>query len=96
MGGEAALEAGKPWARGRNWTAVVLEVVPGMAPITGRLEEGEDRLEIPVFVRVECEGKVSGWEGQSPREKEGKAGREGTERREEAFWVVLGVGRIVG
>ena len=52
----------------------------------GELGEDEDVLEIPVFVRVEYEAEVGG--------DEGGAGKEGTERRELAYWCVLGVGRI--
>ncbi len=48
-------------------------------------EEDEDVLEIPVFVRVE-------WEGDAAVEEKGGAG--GREKREVAFWCVLGVGRV--
>lgn len=108
----AQAEAGKPWAAGRNWTAVVLEVVPGMAPEADDDDDDDDDvLEIPLFVRVEYETPASSWE-DDPREvlrermaarREGREEREreraevrARERREEAFWAVLGVGRIVG
>ncbi|KAL8667241.1 MAG: hypothetical protein Q9202_000814 [Teloschistes flavicans] len=79
-------EAGKVWEKGRNWTSVVVEVgvVDVYADGGGEWgEEDEDVLEIPVFVRVE-------WEVEA--EEKGKEG--GKEKRELAYWVVLGVGRI--
>lgn len=96
-------EAGKVWERGRNWTSVIVEVVPGLLPgSTGTMnksgedgdddegiEEDEDVLEIPVFVRIEYETEAQGAE-------EKMKDREGKERREVAFWCVLGVGRIAG
>ena len=45
--------------------------------------EDEDVLELPVFVRVEWEAEV---------EERGKEG--GKEKRELAYWVVLGLGRV--
>jgi dynactin-4 len=91
-----------PWERGRNWTSVIVEVVPGLLPGSmGTMkksgedgddegsEEDEDVLEIPVFVRIEYETEAQGAE-------EKVKDREGKERREVAFWCVLGVGRIVG
>ncbi|MCJ1372561.1 hypothetical protein MMC20_003786 [Loxospora ochrophaea] len=87
-------EAGKVWDRGRNWTSVVLEVVPALIEEGGGdaagLEEDEDEdvLEIPVFVRVEYESEAQGEEGGDG------GGKERREKRELAFWCVLGVGRI--
>ncbi|KAL8714241.1 MAG: hypothetical protein Q9220_001970 [cf. Caloplaca sp. 1 TL-2023] len=76
-------EAGKMWEKGRNWTSVVVEV--GVVDIGGEVEaeEDEDVLEVPVFVRVEWEAEV---------EEKGKEG--GREKRELAYWVVLGLGRV--
>jgi len=34
-GEERQPEAGKVWERGRNWTSVVMEVVPGTLPVAG-------------------------------------------------------------
>ena len=80
-------EAGKVWEKGRNWTSVVVEVgiVDVHADDDGEEwgEEDEDVLEIPVFVRVEWEAEV---------EEKGKEG--GKEKRELAYWVVLGIGRV--
>jgi dynactin-4 len=80
-------EAGKIWGKGRNWTSVIVEIVPGMLPSLGDIEEDEDLLEIPVFVRIEYETDAGG-------EEKAVAGSGGKEKREEAFWCVLGVGRI--
>jgi dynactin-4 len=93
-------EAGKVWEKGRNWTSVILEVVPGVLPgTTGHaaglgslqkeevLEDDEDLLEVPVFVRLEYETEAAA--GEEKRTGEGK------EKREVAFWCVLGVGKIV-
>ena len=86
-GGRVA-EAGKVWEKGRNWTTVVVEVV--CADIAGNdsdLEEDEDVLEIPLFVRME-------WEADLEREGKEEARGEKKEKRELAYWTVVGVGRI--
>ena len=73
---------------------MVLEVVPALIEEGGGdaagLEEDEDEdvLEIPVFVRVEYESEAQGEEGGDG------GGKERREKRELAFWCVLGVGRI--
>ena len=83
-------EAGKVWSRGRNWTTVVLEVVCARidAP-SASLEDNEDVLEVPIFVRIEYQTEVGGEEGNSAG-----SGREGREKRELAYWSVLGIGKI--
>lgn len=65
--GPVQAEAGKLWKRGRNWTSVVLEIVPGfpggaptgIVPRTAEEEEVLDEedtvVEVPVFVRFEYE-----------------------------------------
>ncbi|KAL8742895.1 MAG: hypothetical protein Q9190_004685, partial [Brigantiaea leucoxantha] len=79
-------EAGKVWEKGRNWVSVVVEVVcENVHDVEDEDGEDEDMLEIPVFVRLE-------WEEDVEKEKEGEEG--GREKRELAYWVVLGVGRI--
>ncbi|KAL8935345.1 MAG: hypothetical protein Q9216_005475 [Gyalolechia sp. 2 TL-2023] len=90
MGQEGRMaEAGKVWEKGRNWTSVVVEVgvVDVHADDDGEEwgEEDEDVIEIPVFVRVE-------WEAEAEEKEKGKEG--GKEKRELAYWVVLGVGRV--
>ncbi|OGM42280.1 dynactin Arp1 p62 subunit RO2 [Aspergillus bombycis] len=132
---EKVAEAGKVWDKGRNWTTVVLEVVPGTLPgggATGRnrmkqhdddddddddnddsdvdsdvnanaldwsgqtkdpnqqLQPDEDVMEIPVFVRME-------WDSENQIDQEqsvGKGQNSDTVKRELAYWMVLGVGRI--
>ncbi|KAH7329452.1 dynactin p62 family-domain-containing protein [Stachybotrys elegans] len=93
-------EAGKIWERGRNWVSIVLEVVPaslrlenlaateGDEPDMSPLKEDEDILEIPMFVRMEWEVEAQQEIGASSKDREAK------ERRELAYWCVLGVGRI--
>ncbi|MCJ1416761.1 hypothetical protein MMC32_003099 [Xylographa parallela] len=79
-------EAGKVWDGGGNWTTVVVEVVCARihAP-EGALEEDEDVLEIPVFVRTEYEAEVTVTHARGDTAKE---------KRELAYWCVLGIGRI--
>ena len=56
-----------------------------MEVIPGRAEEVGKPVEIAVFVRVEHEAAA---------EEKGKADGEGEEKREDAFWCVLGVGEV--
>ncbi|KYK56486.1 dynactin subunit [Drechmeria coniospora] len=93
----AAAEAGKIWERGRNWVSIVLEVVPpslrpdnrtaGSGGVVDRspVKAGEDILEIPMFVRIE-------WEADAQHDV--TKDKDARERRELAYWCVLGVGRI--
>ena len=102
-GGRVA-EAGKVWEKGRNWTTVVLEVVcaniyrrkvrglvGGAASDEEDIAEDEDLLEIPVFVRMEWEGEAQGDEASGLGTGKGDEKRE---KRELAYWVVLGLGRV--
>ena len=87
------LEVGKIWERGRNWVSIVVEVVPAslkLGEADEPLREDEDVLEIPMFVRVEWEGEAGGDEAGSAPNKD----REVREKRELAYWCVLGLGRI--
>ncbi|KAG4436075.1 hypothetical protein IFR05_008431 [Cadophora sp. M221] len=102
--GQHQAEAGKVWERGRNWTSVVLEVVPASLRIDGPefmksseqksddgpLREDEDVVEIPVFVRVEWETDATQEEGAGLGGKD----KDVREKRELAYWCVLGVGKI--
>lgn len=102
-GGEKVPEAGKVWEKGRNWTTVVLEVVPGTLPgsqaedgqprdsdIAAGFQKDEDVLEIPVFVHMEWDA-----EAQLEQQNVGKASKpDDLVARELAYWMVLGVGRI--
>ena len=86
-GGKVA-EAGKVWDKGRNWTTVVVEVVcANIAESQEELDEDEDVLEIPMFVRME-------WEADLEREGKDEARSEKKEKRELAYWTVVGVGRV--
>lgn len=96
-------EAGKIWDRGRNWTTVAMEVVPGSLPglATGGggeddgigIEDDEDVLEIPVFVRVEWETE-GGTEELAIRPDTRRQQEAEMVKRELAYWMVLGIGRI--
>ncbi len=87
------LEVGKIWERGRNWVSIVVEVVPASLKLRegdAPLSEDEDVLEIPMFVRVEWESEMGGDEVGSAPNKD----KELREKRELAYWCVLGLGRI--
>ncbi|OAA56425.1 dynactin Arp1 p62 subunit [Cordyceps fumosorosea ARSEF 2679] len=90
--GSNQVEVGKVWERGRNWVSIILEVVPASLssdPDKLPLKEGEDILEIPMFVRMEWESDGQNDMG-TPLGKE----RDAREKRELAYWCVLGVGKI--
>jgi dynactin-4 len=117
-------EAGKVYDKGRNWTSVVLEVVPvpagrpkaseivsveqqgavGPEGLQEREEvveeedsEDDDVVEIPIRVRLEWRQSdvEEGSEGQKKSTKVNEDGEvEDTARRELAYWMVLGVGRV--
>ncbi|KOS19175.1 Dynactin subunit 4 [Escovopsis weberi] len=105
----AGPEVGKIWEKGRNWVSIVLEVIPpslrlddlprGEHVDRGPLRKGEDVLEIPMLVRMEWEadtttdggaGAVGGAAGGASGATNGGL----KEKRELAYWCVLGVGRI--
>ncbi|MCJ1479506.1 hypothetical protein MMC13_008192 [Lambiella insularis] len=89
-------EAGKVWQKERNSTTVVVEVVCArIVAKDGELEEDEDVLEIPVFVRLEYETDVPGSPMTVGKYDKGiREVKDRRERRELAYWCVLGVGRI--
>ncbi|KAK3670216.1 hypothetical protein LTR78_009871 [Recurvomyces mirabilis] len=116
--GDRQPEAGKVWERSRSSTSVVVEVVAGsltagssIVPKTEaemereRLEEGDEVLEVPVFVRAEWEvveekeggGEVLGVEKRAGRSVVSGGGGGGGEKvkKDVGFWCVLGLGRIV-
>lgn len=80
-------EAGKVWDKERNWTTVVVEVVCAAIGSEVDMAEDEDVLEIPMFVRIEWETEVDRDEGESK-------GEDKKEKRELAYWTVIGVGRV--
>jgi dynactin-4 len=100
-GPDGQIEAGKIWDRGRNWTSVVIEIVPGFLKSIGfgdtkdddDLDDDADVLEIPIFVRLEYETDPN-TEDRGLGDSRGSKGEK--ERREDAFWTVVGVGRIAG
>ncbi|KAK4188616.1 putative dynactin Arp1 p62 subunit RO2 [Podospora australis] len=98
--GQFQVEAGKVWGRGRNWVSIVVEVVPASLQLRNKddvLKEDEDILEIPMFVRIEWEVEGGGDDdvsGQSAAGRSGAGTGEQKEKRELAYWCVLGLGRI--
>jgi len=101
-------EAGKVWEKGRNWTSVVVEVVPGFSSQTGfaprasgeaddKSGAGHDRTSeddnvLEIPLLVRME-----WEAEVPAEEGGivaPGAKANRESKELAFWSVLGAGRI--
>ena len=98
-----APEAGKVWRKGRNWTSIVLEVVPGFpgnTPIDPSRATDNNLLEIPILVRMEyftdsSSTAPAAWE--SPENSPGyKSVKEERVPKEIVFWVVVGLGRLTG
>ncbi|KAJ5092786.1 hypothetical protein N7456_008647 [Penicillium angulare] len=106
-GHEKTPEAGKVWDKGRNWTTVVLEVIPGTLPgseaDTSNIgnESGDDKAVsgstqdqdvLEIPVFVHME-----WDAEAQLEQQnvGKASKpDDLVARELAYWMVLGVGKI--
>jgi dynactin 4 len=96
-------EAGKIWEKSRNSTSVIIEVVPGaLRPPPSilpneltdeELDEDDDVLEIPVYVRVEWEAEVKPGDSTQAKKDAGAAPGEKISK-ELGYWVVLAVGRI--
>jgi dynactin 4 len=101
-------DTGKIWERGRNWVSIVVEVIPAPLRIEAKptilrkegeeedlspLREDEDILEIPMFVRLEWEGEASQEVGSTAVGSKDKD-KDVKEKRELAYWCVLGIGRI--
>lgn len=100
-GGGGEQIAGKIYERGRNWTSVVVEIVPGSVVRMRRLdgetqgEEDDDVIEVPIRVRLDWkQSDPGGGEGEKKRSE--KLTEDGVDEgsRELAFWMVLGVGRV--
>jgi dynactin-4 len=101
-------EAGKIWEKTRNSTSLILEITPGslepapsIVPKTEQeleeeeLEEDDDVLEVPVYVRAEWEAEVK--PGESLQGKKDVSAVPGEKTvKELGYWVVLGIGRIAG
>jgi len=97
-GADKVAEAGKVWDKGRNWTTVVMEVVPGSHVGLGRkghaglLREDDDVVELTVFVRVEWEAE--GGTEELSLKPDARRPEPEMVKRELAYWMVLGLGRI--
>lgn len=89
--GDRQPEAGKVWEKRRNETSVVLEIVPGDLLAGQDMQEDEDVLGVPIYVRAEWMADVHGGTGSAV----GAEGKGEREAREVGYWCVLGVGRIV-
>jgi dynactin-4 len=74
------------WDSGRNWTTVVLEIVPPLLPedLT-EMEDDDYVVKVPILVRSVYEADI---------EREDTIGKEGREKKEHSYWSVLEVGRI--
>lgn len=101
-------EAGKIWEKTRNSTSVIVEITtgslepaPSIVPKTEQeledeqLEEGDDLLEVPVYLRAEWEAEVK--PGESLQGKKDASAAPGERvMKELGYWVVLNVGKIAG
>ena len=91
--------AGKLYDQGRNWVSVVIEIVPALiVREAGRpMEEDEDVIEVAIRVRLEWTVSEEGVEGAEKKKSEKaleEAGEGDDGRKELAYWMVLGVGRV--
>jgi dynactin-4 len=81
---------GTVWETGRNWTTVIIEVVPPMIP-----EEEEDEeakvVKIPILVRSVYEAEVDRVDAGLGA---GVGGKELREKKEHSYWSVIEVGRV--
>ncbi|KAK6356359.1 hypothetical protein TWF718_000720 [Orbilia javanica] len=83
----------------RNYTSVVIEVVPPEIPDTRETRIRDERLlEIPIYVRVEFEAEVDRDDEEGGGGKPSHSGASGgavqRERVEYSYWYVIGVGRV--
>lgn len=98
-------EAGKVWDKGRNWTTIILEIVPGTAaPKNNTLSEEDDGesladndeaiLEVPILLRMEyfTDATTASPGFESPETR--KTSKDERVARELQYWMVLGLGRI--
>lgn len=105
-GSDRQPEAGKVWEKTRNSTSVIVEIVPGalkqQPSIVPRidqehaedeLDEDDDVLEVPVYVRAEWETEVK--PGESVQSKKESTAAPGERvKKEMGYWVVLSLGHI--
>ncbi|KAK6531322.1 hypothetical protein TWF281_008133 [Arthrobotrys megalospora] len=83
----------------RNYTSVVIEVVPPEIPDTRDTRIRDERLlEIPIYVRVEFEAEVDRDDeeggGGRPSHSGASGGAVQREKVEYSYWCVVGVGRV--
>lgn len=83
--------AGKVYDRGRNWTSIVVEIVPAsiVREKDEEVEEDEEVIEVPIRVRLEW--RVT--DEQALRDKKEEDGEVDDGSRELAYWMVVGIGR---
>ena len=104
-GGKQTAEAGKVYEKGNNWASVVIEIVPASlksGEVTngdGSDEEdvpGEDQdvLEIPIRVRLVWRQTDVDEAVDTSKNHVKAEGEEDEAKREVAYWMVLGIGRI--
>ena len=91
--------AGKLYDQGRNWVSVVIEIVPALIVREAErvMEEDEDVIEVSIRVRLEWTVSEAGGDGAEKKKSEKaleEAGEGDDGRRELAYWMVLGVGRV--
>ena len=70
---------------GRNWTTVILEIVPPVFPTGAVLMEDDYVVKVPILVRSVYETDI---------ERDDGITKEGREKKEHSYWSVLEVGRI--
>lgn len=74
------------WDSGRNWTTVVLEIVPPVLPADdAELTEDDFVVKVPILVRSVYEADIDRDDG---------IGKDVREKKEHSYWSVLEVGRI--
>lgn len=111
-GGEGGVaEAGKVYEWGRNWTTVVVEVVPvavekstmrrrigddGVEEMIEKLSLDEDEDVLEISIRVRLEWRQGDLDGGTSSSKKVRLNEDEVDdgRRELAYWMVLGVGRV--
>ena len=88
--------AGKVYDRGRNWTSVVIEVVPAsiVKSKDEDIEEDEDVIEVPIRVRLDW--KITDEQALRNENVSKKGGDTEADNgsRELAYWMVVGIGKV--
>lgn len=94
LGGEQV--AGKVYDRGRNWTSIVIEVVPAsmVKHKDERMEEDEDVIEVPIRIRLEWQVTDESSLRDESTGKKDDDGEVDDGSRQISYWMVVGVGRV--